>query len=622
MDGQRSACVPTSPMTTTSSAHHTRLVMLAFAVVGGALGVVVHGNGITVGSRGGFVSWMLGPVVGAAAAACVGHLLATVGEPRRRRVAAIGASATIGLAIGLLIREEYHPRLDPPAIVVATVAFAAVGAGVAARRRRRLLEGALTGGVVGWLLGAWGSADLGGGTIASSIIACLLPALAIGLRLSTTSKPDDGSGALVERRFRAALFVGPAVLFVVATLLVPLARTVHLSLLDRNADAWVGLENYGDVLGDRESFDASGWTDLFTSFPFRAAVVLLATASLTGGVVKRRTGRAIEIGNPTFWPLVIGLLLLAFGVFTALRGMLVNNLWWVVVVTCCSTALGLLAAVLARGRRSGRIATAAVVMPVAVSLVGASVAWRFVYQARDASAEQTGVVNAAWVGLGRLSTGSGLPTIVTALVAGLASTTCLVLAARALLRRDWARAGIAGAATLLLGWFFVRFVGIVGDGIGGVAIADDGTATAQPVLFTEENPYNNAWLMVVLVWTQTGVAMIVSSAAIEAVPRELVEAARVDGATEHQVFWRVTFPQIAATIGVVVTTLVVVTVKVFDVVHVMTNGRFDTEVLANRMFLEAFREADTGTGAALAMLLLVLLLPAVYHRTRQSLAEA
>ena len=74
------------------------------------------------------------------------------------------------------------------------------------------------------------------------------------------------------------------------------------------------------------------------------------------------------------------------------------------------------------------------------------------------------------------------------------------------------------------------------------------------------------WLMVVLIWIQTGFAMVIFSAAIKAVPTELIEAARIDGATESQVFWRVTLPQIAPTIGVVVTTLIVTVMKVFDIV--------------------------------------------------------
>ena len=150
---------------------------------------------------------------------------------------------------------------------------------------------------------------------------------------------------------------------------------------------------------------------MFTSMPFILGVILLVIAIFVGVSMKKRTGRAVEIGNPTVAPLVVGLLLVCFGAFTAMRGTLINNLWWVVVVTFFSTALGLAIAVLADQRAGERVAKSVIFMPMAISLVGASVIWRFVYTARDTSTEQTGVMNALWVGLGRLSTGSGIPTI-------------------------------------------------------------------------------------------------------------------------------------------------------------------------------------------------------------------
>ena len=94
------------------------------------------------------------------------------------------------------------------------------------------------------------------------------------------------------------------------------------------------------------------------------------------------------------------------------------------------------------------------------------------------------------------------------------------------------------------------------------------------MFFVQETPYNNFWLMVIMIWIQTGFSMVILSAAIKAVPTELIEAAKIDGATNSQVFWRVTLPQIATTIGVVVTTLIVGVMKVFDIVKVTTNGQF------------------------------------------------
>jgi alpha-glucoside transport system permease protein len=338
--------------------------------------------------------------------------------------------------------------------------------------------------------------------------------------------------------------------------------------------------------------------------------------------MKQRTGRAVELGNATFGPLVVGGLLVSFGVFTALRGTLINNLWWVVVVTFASTAMGLAIAVLADNRGGERIAKSIIFMPMAISLVGASIIWRFVYTARDVSTEQTGVLNSMWVGLGRLSTGSGLPTIIGAIVLGLIVVAIGTWAARALVRRNYGGAVVPVILLILVGWFFARYVGVWGGGVGGFQIDEDGTIRGQTILFTQETPYNNFWLMIIMVWIQTGFSMVILSAAIKAVPTELIEAAKIDGATESQVFWRVTLPQIATTIGVVVTTLIVGVMKVFDIVKVITNGQFGSQVLANQMFQEAFQFGDTGKGAALAILIFVAVLPVMIYNIRNMQKES
>ena len=127
--------------------------------------------------------------------------------------------------------------------------------------------------------------------------------------------------------------------------------------------------------------------------------------------------------------------------------------------------------------------------------------------------------------------------------------------------------------------------------------------------------------MVVLIWIQTGFAMVILSAAIQSVPDEILEAARVDGATASQVFWRVTLPQIAPTIGVVVTTIIVLVMKVFDVVKVMTNSNFGTQVLANDMYNQAFNARNTGRGAALAMLIFISVVPVMVGNIRRMQRE-
>jgi len=436
-----------------------------------------------------------------------------------------------------------------------------------------------------------------------------------------TANPDARARARIDERSRAVIFIGPALAFITVMLVIPAIRTVYLSLFDRDSESFVGLENYGDIFTNPNSFDSANWTDMFTSIPFVVGVILLAVAVAVGIRMKRQSGRAVELGSPTMGPLVVGLLLVAFGVFTAFRGTLINNLWWVVTVTVLSTSLGLAVAVLADRRRGERVAKSIIFMPMAISLVGASIIWRFMYRAQDGDNDQTGVLNALWVSLGKISTGSGLPTLILALVSGLLMVALLVLVARSLVRRQWARAVVPGIGAFFVGWFFVRFTGIVSYGIGGVKLDDD-EWVANPVLFVQEPPYNSFWLMVILIWIQTGFAMVILSAAIKAVPTELIEAARIDGATESQVFWRVTLPQIGTTVGVVVTTLIVLVMKVFDIVKVVTNGQFDTQVLANNMFDEAFNRGNTGLGAALAILIFLSVLPVMVYNVRRMQKEA
>ena len=337
---------------------------------------------------------------------------------------------------------------------------------------------------------------------------------------------------------------------------------------------------------------------------------------------RRQTGHLVELGSASSGPLIAGIVLIAFAVFTALRGTLINNLWWVLAVTLLSTSLGLAIAVLADGARLERVAKSIIFMPMAISLVGASVVWRFMYIARDSSKSQTGVINALWVGLGRLSTGSGLPTIIFGIALIAIILALLVKAGRSLSSGNTSQAALPLIAVILLGWFAWRYWGITGDGVGGFRFNGAGQQVAAPIYFVQEPPFNNFWLMVVLIWIQTGFAMVILSAAIKAVPTELLEAARVDGATTSQIFWKVTLPQISTTIGVVVTTLIVLVMKVFDIVKVMTNGTLGTEVLANNMYREAFSNFNTGVGAALAGLIFLSVLPVMYINIRRMQREA
>ncbi len=130
-------------------------------------------------------------------------------------------------------------------------------------------------------------------------------------------------------------------------------------------------------------------------------------------------------------------------------------------------------------------------------------------------------------------------------------------------------------------------------------------------------PWNTLFLIVVLIWIQGGFAMTVLSAAIKGIPQDIAEAARIDGAIGVQLFRHVTLPSIRPTIIVVLTTVAIWTLKVFDIVRTMTGGHFQTSVVANEFYTQRFRSANQGMGAALAVLLFVLVVPVIGYNIRQ-----
>ncbi|MDP5308745.1 carbohydrate ABC transporter permease [Paracoccus spongiarum] len=132
----------------------------------------------------------------------------------------------------------------------------------------------------------------------------------------------------------------------------------------------------------------------------------------------------------------------------------------------------------------------------------------------------------------------------------------------------------------------------------------------DPQIWLTLIPWNNFFLMIVLVWIQTGFAMVILSAALRGIPEETIEAAILDGASPLQVFFKIKVPQIMGTIAVVWTTITIVVLKVFDIVFVMTNGQWGTQVLANLMYDWMFRGTpDYGRGSAIAMVLMILVTP-------------
>lgn len=128
---------------------------------------------------------------------------------------------------------------------------------------------------------------------------------------------------------------------------------------------------------------------------------------------------------------------------------------------------------------------------------------------------------------------------------------------------------------------------------------------------------NSLLLMVILVWLQTGLAMVLLSAAIKGVPEDTIEAARIDGATEWQIFWKVVIPQIKGTIITVFITVLILVMKVFDIVYVLTNGRANTDVIANQFFNQLFARGQAGLASALVVILLIAVIPVLIYQVKQ-----
>lgn len=222
-----------------------------------------------------------------------------------------------------------------------------------------------------------------------------------------------------------------------------------------------------------------------------------------------------------------------------------NNFMWLLVVPALSTAMGLVVAVLADRVWWGGLAKSMVFMPMAISFVGASVIWKFVFDFKGPDVEQIGILNAVVMGMG--------------------------LKAQA--------------------WMTVPF-------------------------------WNNFFLMAILIWIQTGFAMVILSAALRGVPADTLEAARMDGATELQIFFEIMVPQIMSTVLVVWTTITITVLKVFDIVMAMTGGQWDTSVLANLMYDWMFRGGgDYGRSSTLAMVLMFAVVPVMAFNIRRFRTE-
>jgi ABC-type sugar transport system permease subunit len=604
------------------------------ASIGAVAGFVVFGllwaNRITI-------SPVIVTVIAVVLGAATGYALGLFEGGSRRLVAGLIGGLALGLLLGFTVRSFFWPSIDPVAAVIGL----AVGGGLgylnwlAVRNRYNLRPLLFLWLGIGWLFGAWLTTDFdatlsGGslsgstvGTQAEAIIVAAVLGLLVGAWIGTVPYPDKIKRADISLGSRKFIFLAPALGFIIATLLIPLGRTIWLGFLSGSPTdlQWTGLTNYADIFTDPGIINFSDWTSMFSSTLFWGGVLLVVGGFALGAWIGRSGGTGLGTGFSlsagTLSMLAGGAALLGFAVFVAIRGTISNNLWWIFSVIIFAVGLGLAVAVLADRSKGENIAKSLIFLPMAISFVGASVIWRLMYIARPPGDQQTGVFNTLWVQIGEWSNSATASTVISGML-GL-----IVLGLAYLAFRGWQSGSNALAAgslvlTLPLLWLIYRFLG---PGIGGFVINSAGEVVADPVLFIQNAPWNNFWMMVVFIWIQTGFAMVIFSAAIKAVPEDLLEAARIDGATESQTFWRVTVPQIFPTIGVVVTTLIVTVLKVFDIPKVMTNGNFDTQVLANEMWQKAFTELDFGTGSALAALLFVAVLPVMYINIRRMQKE-
>ena len=177
-----------------------------------------------------------------------------------------------------------------------------------------------------------------------------------------------------------------------------------------------------------------------------------------------------------------------------------------------------------------------------------------------------------------------------------------------------------GAATI---WRFVYEARPEGREQIGVLNAFITELGAAPIAWLQQSQghINTFLLMVVVLWLQAGFSMVLLSAAIKSVPTEMIEASRVDGATERQIFFRILLPSIWPTVVAVLTIQILLILKIFDVVYAMTGGQFNTDVVANRFVIELFQFGDAGRAAAIVVILMIAVIPVMIWQVRQFRAQ-
>ena len=227
---------------------------------------------------------------------------------------------------------------------------------------------------------------------------------------------------------------------------------------------------------------------------------------------------------------------------------LFNTLLWIIIVPAVTVVVGLAVAVLADrlGEQSEKFAKTIIFLPMAISMVGASTVWRFVYTSNPEGQPQIGLLNGVWTALG-----------------------------------------------------------------------------FAPVAWLQQSTLhlNSLLLMVILLWAQVGFSMVLLSAAVKGVPGETLEAARIDGASERQTFFRVVVPQIKGTIITVFITVTISVMKIFDIVYVTTNGNFNTNVIGNEFYNQLTTNFNNGAAASIVVMLMIAVIPVMIYQVRHFKAE-
>ena len=312
--------------------------------------------------------------------------------------------------------------------------------------------------------------------IAPNLIMLVLGLLAFAAIVFLMFVLAERSSVKAQEWVKYLVFLVPALALLIIGLIYPAIRTLILSFMDADSEAFVGMDNY-------------------------------------------------------VWAFTRPEILQVLG----------NTAIWVIVAPLASTLIGLVIAYLTDRMKSAATVKSLIFMPMAISMVGASIIWKFVYDF-EPNLKKTDI-------------------------------------------------GLLSAISKALG--------------------------ITPPNWLLENPLNTFLLIVVMIWIQTGFAMVVLSAAMKNIPDEVVEASMLDGASQLKRFVQITVPMIRSSIVVVLTTITIGTLKVFDIVRTMTGGNFQTNVIANEMYSQTFRALNYGTGSALAIILFLGVVPIIWYNIRQ-----